>query len=103
MAVSVRLKVDTDELTRGFEAVCQEEQNFKNRCESLESLTNDLASVWKGVDYDVFRNFIDGNMKSILEDMQEVLEGLENDIYWVRNDYESAYNEVAGALDGFYV
>lgn len=103
MAVSVRLKVDTDELTRGFEAVCQEKQNFKSRRESLESLTNDLASVWKGVDYDVFRGFVDGNMKSILEDMQEVLEGLENDIYWVRNDYENAYNEVAGALDGFYV
>ncbi len=101
--MSVHLKVDTDELQRGFETVCQEEENFKNQCNSLISTTDELASVWHGDDYDVFRNFVNGKMKDVLEDVQEVLRGLENDIYWARSDYESAYNDAAGALNGFYV
>ena len=102
MARSVHHKVDTDELDCGFHVVCNQEEIFKSKCNDLMNQTDELNSNWSGMDYDTFKESVH-KMESPLKDMQTVLRGLENDLYWAKAEYEQAFSEVSSMMSGFSV
>lgn len=101
--MSVDLSVDTDQLHAGYLIVSEEVGNFSAQCEKLLQQTENLqASSWKGDDCDAFINYV-YTFKSARDEMKEILNGLADDVYKMKVDYEDKYNEIAHKLSCFSV
>ena len=101
MSKEINLKVDTDELEHGRTTVQFIKEDFEQISKDFFNRTGELeAEAWSGVDYNSFKNYVN-YLRPAFNEMQTTLEGLENDIWWTRNDYEEKYWQISNMLSEF--